>query len=386
MLKFCSRITTYINNLHPVKERSLYGLMEKLIDAAIPLWETSLAPLADPAFRLPHRIVYGDPRYEDKESDEDEESDEDKASDEGEDDYWDSGRWNQKRRKFVQPEPKGLFNPVRLPKFPSLREKWAKRGLQVIVKLANIELTPEKPEYAGGSWHVEGQMVSLINEHEGLYQFDVAIQNEHIVATALYYYACENITQSTLFFRQQVDPDEIENITSDNNDNGWLTDIFGCEQEGSCVQELGGVETREGRLLTFPNILQHRVGPFKLADLTKSGHRKIVALFLVDPNIKVISTAHVPCQQQEWWWETVMAKDKKSSVGSATAAGSSKKAPLVGEIPIELQDHILDGVEFPISLEEAKTLRLDLMEERKVFVVANNEVFAESATFSLCEH
>ena len=152
------------------------------------------------------------------------------------------------------------------------------------------------------------------------------------------------------------------------------------------MQELGGVKTPEGRLLTFPNILQHCVGTFRLADPTKPGHRKIVALFLVDPNIKVISTAHVPCQQQEWWWEIVMAKDGNSSVGSAMVAGFGKKVPLVGEIPIELQAHILDGVDFPISLEEAKVLRLDLMEERKVFVVKNDKAFAESATFSLCEH
>ena len=30
------------------------------------------------------------------------------------------------------------------------------RTLQVIVKLANIVLTPEKPHYPGGTWHVEG--------------------------------------------------------------------------------------------------------------------------------------------------------------------------------------------------------------------------------------
>lgn len=30
--------------------------------------------------------------------------------------------------------------------------------LQVIVKLANIHLTPEKPSYGGGTWHVEGQL------------------------------------------------------------------------------------------------------------------------------------------------------------------------------------------------------------------------------------
>lgn len=38
--------------------------------------------------------------------------------------------------------------------FPIMDLKGA--NLQVIVKLANIHLTPEKPEYAGGSWHVEG--------------------------------------------------------------------------------------------------------------------------------------------------------------------------------------------------------------------------------------
>ena len=28
--------------------------------------------------------------------------------------------------------------------------------IQCIIKLANIVLTPEKPEYPGGKWHVEG--------------------------------------------------------------------------------------------------------------------------------------------------------------------------------------------------------------------------------------
>jgi hypothetical protein len=32
--------------------------------------------------------------------------------------------------------------------------------IQVIVKLANIVLTPEKPEYPGGIWHVEGRQSS----------------------------------------------------------------------------------------------------------------------------------------------------------------------------------------------------------------------------------
>ena len=43
-------------------------------------------------------------------------------------------------------------------------------GVQVIFKLANIHLTPDKPQYNGSEWHVEGAL------------------NEHICATALFYY------------------------------------------------------------------------------------------------------------------------------------------------------------------------------------------------------
>jgi hypothetical protein len=40
-----------------------------------------------------------------------------------------------------------------------LKRQFKNKGIQVIVKLANIHLTPEKPEYGGGTWHVEGQLV-----------------------------------------------------------------------------------------------------------------------------------------------------------------------------------------------------------------------------------
>ena len=138
---------------------------------------------------------------------------------------------------------------------------------------------------------------------------------------------------------------------------------------------VGSVETREGRLVTFPNILQHQVQPFKLQDPTKPGWRKIVALFLVDPNVRIISTANVPCQQMEWWAEEVL-KDN----------GNVDKGRDLSILPPELQEMVFKEVmEFPIKLEDAKELRLELMEERKVFVVKHSEAF-EAVTFSLCEH
>lgn len=119
-------------------------------------------------------------------------------------------------------------------------------------------------------------------------------QNKHIVATSLFYYSCSNITTSTLSFRQASTAHQACSILYRQDQHEWISEVFGCKQNGPAVQDIGGVETWEGHLLTFPNILQHCVGPFKLEDPTKPGHRKIVALFLVDPYVKIISTAKVP--------------------------------------------------------------------------------------------
>ena len=55
-------------------------------------------------------------------------------------------------------------------------------------------------------------------------------------------------------------------------------------------------------------------------------------------------------------------------------------------MPTEVVDQIVDDVDgFPISLEEAKELRLELMEERKVFVDEVDKDI-QSSTFFFCEH
>ncbi len=165
--------------------------------------------------------------------------------------------------------------------------------------------------------------------------------------------------------------EESTEVGYEQNDDDWLPEVFGCVNWTSTVQDVGKIETKQGRLLTFPNILQHQVQPFELADPTKPGHRKILALFLVDPNVKVISTANVPCQRLDWWKEAIQNSPKK---------GYQVK------IPMELQDHIINDVEdFPISMKEAKELRLKLMDERSSFQTTQNNVF-HSEMFNLCEY
>ncbi|KAF8630929.1 hypothetical protein AX17_005286 [Amanita inopinata Kibby_2008] len=355
------KITSYINNLHPHKHKEIYSIVEKVIACAIPLWNMTLAPLQARYYRY-HRIAYEEVKYE--------------GGDEGRPKYQlgdDADAFEERLqewelnhpRQAIKPEPEPFkrpdtvgyhdrltaadseyLNPERM---VNLRRDYGEHGLQVIVKLANIHLTPDKPEYEGGTWHVEGQL------------------NERICATALYYYDSENITTSHLAFRQQSNIDDTDDIGYEQDEHLWLTQIFGCEQDGPAVQYIGSVDTKEGRLVTFPNILQHQVQPFKLADPTKPGHRKILALFLVDPHIRIISTANVPCQRQDWWREKIGGRTQLEA------------------LPLELRDTVYKEVDFPISLNEARKLREELMDERRVFVIDHGKAF-EAETFSLCEH
>jgi hypothetical protein len=158
------KITSYINNLHPEKFRELYGIIEEVIARAIPQWNLTICPLSNRwmcMYGRQERIPYECVNYVEVPEDEQPQ----KGEVEDEDTYWDR-RWDwETSQTVIQPEP-GEFTPPEIPKHrpnkphADLRRDYEKEGLQVIVKLANIHLSPDKPKYEGGTWHVEGQMVS----------------------------------------------------------------------------------------------------------------------------------------------------------------------------------------------------------------------------------
>jgi hypothetical protein len=76
-------------------------------------------------------------------------------------DFWDRvDQWARDIRQIVRPEPGTFVEPPNDTQM-DLKDDFAEKGLQIIVKLANIHLTPDKPEYEGGTWHVEGQLVYI---------------------------------------------------------------------------------------------------------------------------------------------------------------------------------------------------------------------------------
>ena len=121
----------YINNVHPIHHKELYSVIPEILEYALPMFERVLSDLLRPL--LPMRIGT-------------------------------SGG-----RGFGGEETVDCIWKTSIPSTPDARKNYCGdlnvmnnrislkgRTLQVIVRLANIILTPERPEYPGGKWHIEG--------------------------------------------------------------------------------------------------------------------------------------------------------------------------------------------------------------------------------------
>ncbi|KAJ1946133.1 hypothetical protein FBU59_002107 [Linderina macrospora] len=335
-------IESYINNLHPAKHEKMYPIIADIFAQFVPMFENVVTDLG---YMRSLRVV-PDP-YSWFSNDGNPCDDEQNAGESWDDQCARREKYNEwiETRKFFPPPP----NEFEMPDRPIPAFSFRGRHLQVIVKMSNILLTPDKPEYEGGSWHVE------------------AMTNERIIATGIYYYDVDNITESKLNFRHSLD----EGICYEQDDSRGMKLAYGIEMGGQSfariTQEFGGVEVHNGRCICFPNIYQHQVSGFKLKDMSRPGCRKTLAFFLIDPSIRIPSTKIVPPQQQDWWAEELF------------------KIPLFGDLPLTVQKCLLDHVKWPISLDKAKEQRLYLMDERS----DNNEHAHNSyfePEFNLCEH
>ncbi|KAJ7499546.1 hypothetical protein FB451DRAFT_1073796 [Mycena latifolia] len=355
-------VSPYINNLHPTTHKPIYRLIEAVLSAFVPLFDRVLSQINGEDRDLYRDITpgsgrimaertrgtwagynnkfggiavpciwsKGEPRYELDMSDE-------------------------AYTKLLEEAPKVL--PEAYKEDTGELEKtivpYSLRGktIQCIIKLANIHLTPENPDYKGGSWHVEGML------------------NEHIVASGIYYYEEDNISESRLAFRVNTGPP----VYHQQDDELCMKILYGMKRDSYCCQDLGSIATSAGRALAWPNIYQHCVAPFQLVDPTKPGHRKILAIFLVDPSIEPIPSAtNVLPQQADWAFAAL-----EEARGDPSSAFS--------RLPPELSNAIRDR--FPETLvtrEEAEAYRLDLMKERTAFDEAHDEELSYS--FNMCEH
>jgi hypothetical protein len=121
---------------------------------------------------------------------------------------------------------------------------------------------------------------------------------------------------------------------------------------GKALQELGSVLTPDGRLVVFPNVMQHRTEAYALLDPTRAegGRRRFVKLHLVDPHYRICSTRNTPPQRYDWWMGAGAGRIDWASRG----------------VPQEIVDQISERIgEWPMGLAEAERLKERFVDERK---------------------
>jgi hypothetical protein len=174
-----------------------------------------------------------------------------------------------------------------------------------------------------------------------------------------------NISLSVLRFRHEYDTSE--HILMSHNQYRWqhMQAYFGILVDKSAVQSHGYVQAQQGRMVTFPNFQQHRVEPFELEDKTKPGHRRILALFLVDPERYIPSTKWIPPQQAE-----IVADN----------LGEAVRERLPWDVSLSVANALSGGV---MSQAEADRYAKIFMDERKGLEGA---LESRMAKVNFCEH
>ncbi|KAJ7051810.1 hypothetical protein C8F01DRAFT_1262595 [Mycena amicta] len=334
----------YINNIPRQHANALVPALEQIMTRAIPLWERVLSSLR--AEQTPERVRRTTPprfTYDRCHIDCIWPDDPLQAPRDGTDD----DEWLETVHgpELVLPDAPAIYESVlQTDRLVSL----AGSKLQVIVKLANIVLTPDKPDYPGGIWHVEG------------------MATESIVSTFIYYYDAENIEACNLRFRMATSGPEYHG----QDDYICMSVLYGFTKDEACVQDIGTLPTTPNRSIAFPNLYQHQVSPFKLVDGSKPGFRKILVFFLVDPTTTIPSASNVPPQQLS------VLRDILLSMGSNSR---------MSLLPVELIEAIARVVPGVQTRAEAEMVREELMQERSVMIEdVNKEYFARE--FNMCEH
>ena len=330
---------SYINNLHPKAHPTLYRELEELFATVVPLFEAVLADLGtgkEPRER-PLRIeAEASSWYRDDQEDDDEDEEE---TDDSEERFF---------ARYIEPDLPGPFDASSLTEYLATRKPVSlkDRPLQVIVKIARLEIEAQD-RYSGGTWHVEG------------------VQDEHIVATACCYVDSDNVQGGELEFRTAVREPEY-----DQSDDRGIFEVYGLANEEPLIQSRGRCSTPQSRILAWPNTLQHCVAPVRLVDAAKPGHRTIVCFFLVDPALRIRSTATVPPQQEAWLQAEINALFYRKVPERA------------------LRDAISDYLGTGISYPDAVARRSRLMDERRAVFDEDQDYEGKfyERLFSLCEH
>ncbi|KAJ1720436.1 hypothetical protein LPJ53_004926 [Coemansia erecta] len=194
--------------------------------------------------------------------------------------------------------------------------------MQVFVKMANVYLTPDRPEYTPDQS-----------------AFVPGTNSERIVATAMYLYDADNIEDIEVRFSESVDKHYYKSDIHNYIDHL----VYGVSYPGvisDYSNDCGVIEINRGSLFCYPNTYERRIGTCRLDDKLRKGHFKMMILYFVNPAQRIISTSIVPPQQPRW------------SLSRLVVASS----PL-SRLPEDIQIMITEQLDRSTTYEEADRIR-----------------------------
>jgi hypothetical protein len=144
--------------------------------------------------------------------------------------------------------------------------KLYENNLQVIIKIAQYDL--KAGESHEGIWHVEG------------------MPDEHIIMTSTCYFE-DDFDDCVLEFRRDRTLEEQENLMMVPEQNAKVLGEY-----ATTYQHLGRLNTKKNFMYAWTNACQHRL--MKITNNSKKTKRRsFIAFFLVDPAIRIVSTADI---------------------------------------------------------------------------------------------
>ncbi|KAJ7854857.1 hypothetical protein B0H13DRAFT_2673278 [Mycena leptocephala] len=318
-------VSPYINNLHPTKHRPLYPLIESVLSSFVPLFEHVLSQINGQDKDLFRDIPPGSGRVKTK---------------------LEYGTWS------------GFDNRYAGETVPCIWSEGHVKWRDGMTDAEFVKLQEEAPKV----------LPEAFDEYTGELE-KTKIQNTQAAAGTWKYYDEANISESRLAFRVTTGAPTYH----EQDDEVCMDILYGLKRDTHPCQDIGSIDTRAGRALAWPNIYQHRVVPFRLIDPSKPGHKKILAIFLIDPSIELIPSAtNVPPQQADWVFDAL-----------EEARGDSKS--LFSRLPPELLNLIHDHLPDTFMMRrEAEEYRRQLMKERTGFMEGRDEEL--SFAFNMCEH
>lgn len=142
-------------------------------------------------------------------------------------------------------------------------------------------------------------------------------------------------------FRNMAETASLSEVDHEPNDFIWLRQVFGLENGEPAIQAPGAIRAKPGRCIMYPSTIQHKFTRFELEDKTKPGHARALVFLLVDPNIRIISTANIPPQRLDW---TINIPDSEENLKDVMAKAALDNRSSRGNMPFTLDEALENRV------------------------------------------